>query len=91
MGVWVCLRQWACPMVPRVTFDVVNLLFIVVCGCGPTINLAINLADFSYIHVLCAGGGWVSVGVSCVARVTFDVDLCDLIIIKSQSLYKVES
>ena len=34
------------------TFDVVNHLFVVVCGCGPH-----DEPRPSYLHVLCASGG----------------------------------
>ena len=40
-GMWAYLRQWACPLV---TFDVVNYIFVVVCRCGPMINLSRSLS-----------------------------------------------
>ena len=42
----------------RVTFNVVDHLFVVVCGCGPHDNFSYEL---SYLMLLCAGGGdWMS-------------------------------
>ena len=62
-----CLRLWACPVV---TFDVVDDLYVVVCGCGPHDKL--NLAIFCCMYCVPVGEGVIgclrvseSVGVSC--------------------------
>ena len=36
---------------PRITFDIVNHLFIVVCGCGSMTNLSRSLAIMGYVVV----------------------------------------
>ena len=36
-------------MSEAVTFDVVNHIFVVVCGCGPMINLSRSLAIFCLV------------------------------------------
>ena len=42
-------------MLSRVTFDVVDHLFVVVCGCGPHDNVSRKLS-YLLLHVFCAGG-----------------------------------
>ena len=37
------------------TFDVVNLLFVVVCGCGPMINLSCKPSNFFAARMMCWG------------------------------------
>ena len=60
MGLWACLKLCGRLLwLSRVTFDVVDHLFVVVCGCGPH--------DVSYkLSYLLLGGDWMSeaVGVS---------------------------
>ena len=41
---------------PRVTFDVVDHLFVVVCGCGPHDNISCKLS-YLLLYVLCVWGG----------------------------------
>ena len=48
-----CVVLWACPRLPRVPFDILNHLFVVVCGCGP--HLSHSLAIFCCMYCVPVG------------------------------------